>query len=204
MQPTSIDVIASSLEGTAAPELGGLSSPDGALTLLFCEIANIAAIRAALTPERLATLLGDQCAIVRRIAGHHNAEIARAHDDGFMIAFDSAHAALRCAIDLQRSFATVTVEETSTTVKLRVGLHTGFVIGDGGDLYGRNVLLGARVTSQAAGGEIMVSAKVKEYTQTDASFHFSARGEHHFKGLHGEHLLFAVDWRQPTTGLGEL
>jgi adenylate cyclase len=200
LQPTSINVIASALEGTATPELGALSSPDGSLTLLFCEIANIAAIRAALSPERLATLLDDQRAIVQRIAAHHDADIARAHDDGFMISFDSAHAALRCAIDLQMSFASMTVEETSTAVELRVGLHTGFVIGGGEDLYGRNVLLGARVASQAAGGEIMVSAKVKEYTQTDASFLFSPRGEHHFKGLHGEHLLFAVDWREPPSG----
>jgi adenylate cyclase len=196
VQPTSIDVIASALEGTAADTLGELSSPDGALTLLFCEIADLATIRASLTPERLIGLLSDQRVVVQKIADHHDGEIARAHEDGFMITFDSAHAALRCAIDMQRSFASVAVAQSSAELALRVGLHTGFVIGGGEDIYGRNVLLAARIAGQAPGAEILVSAKVKEYTQTDPSFHFSARGEHHFKGLHGEHELYAVDWRE--------
>ena len=51
MEPTSIDVLASALEGSAPPDFGELSSPDGAVTLLFCEIANIAAIRGASAPE---------------------------------------------------------------------------------------------------------------------------------------------------------
>jgi adenylate cyclase len=204
MEQTSIDVIAFALEGTAAPELGELSSPDGAVTLLFGEVANIEAIRAALTPERVTALLEDQRMIVQRIASRHNAEIARAHEDGFMIVSDSAHAGLRCAIDLQRSFATVMLDQASTALELRIGLHTGAVIGGGDDLYGRNVLLGARIASQAAGGEIITSAKVREYTQSDPSFHFRARGEHHFKGLHGEHELFAVSWEEPAPGEGEV
>jgi adenylate cyclase len=204
MEQTSIDVIASALEGRAAVELGGLSSPDGALTLLFGEIANIGAIRAAQTRERVAALLDDQRMIVKRIASRHNAEIARAHEDGFMIVSDSAHAGLRCAIDVQRSFASASLDEASTALELRIGLHTGAVIGGGVDLYGRNVLLGARIASHARGNEIIVSAKVKEYTQSDPSFHFKARGEHHFKGLHGEHELFAVSWEEPGSGQDEV
>ena len=120
-----------------------------------------------------------------------------------MIVSDSAHAGLRCAIDLQRSFASVMLDQASTALELRIGLHTGAVIGGGDDLYGRNVLLGARIASQAAGGEIIASAKVREYTQSDPSFHFRARGEHHFKGLHGEHELFAVSW-EPGPRQGEV
>ena len=143
-----------------------MSSPDGAVTLLFCEIANIGAIRAAQTPERVAALLDDQAMIVKGIASRHSAEIARAHEDGSMIVSDSAHAGLRCAIDMQRSFASASLEAaTSTAPELRIGLHTGAVIGGGEDLYGRNVLLGARIASHAAGGEIIVSAKAKEYTR---------------------------------------
>jgi adenylate cyclase len=99
---------------------------------------------------------------------------------------------------MQRTLPSVTADETSTALQLRIGLHTGFVIGDGEDLYGRNVLLGARIAGQADGGEIMVSIKVKQYTQTDPSFRFTARGERRFKGLHGEHELFAVDWIEPN------
>src|SRR5436190_14681223 len=43
MQPSSIDVIASTL-GPALPGLGAFSSPDGALTLLFADIADAHAL----------------------------------------------------------------------------------------------------------------------------------------------------------------
>jgi adenylate cyclase len=193
MYETSIDVIASALSGDALAQIGESSSPDGALTLLFCELANIEAIRAAV-PERLQTLLEDQRMLATRIVEQHRGRVARAHEDGFMAVFDSAHAGLRCAIELQHAFAHAEVGETRAALELRAGLHTGPVIDAGEGLYGRNVLLAARVAGQARGGEIVVSAKVKQYTDSDPSFRFSERGEHHFKGLHGEHELFAVAW----------
>jgi adenylate cyclase len=205
MQPTSIDVLCSALaDDDATAQLGELSSPDGAFTLLFCEIANIGAIRRTSTPESIATLLEDQRMIVQRIVSSHGAAIARAHEDGYMIVSDSAHAGLRCAIEIQRSFTSLTPEQAGTALQLRIGLHTGAVIAGGDDIYGRNVLLGARIATHAAGGEILVSAKAKEYTQSDSSFHFIAHGEQHFKGLHGEHELFAVSWEEPGSGSAQL
>jgi adenylate cyclase len=197
MQPTSIDVLSSALGPGIGSQLGELSSPDGAVTLLFCEIANIAVIRRDSTPTGIATLLADQREMIQRIARLHGAEIAQAHEDGYLIVSDSAHAALSCAIDLQRSVASATGDSASTVPQLRIGLHTGPVIAGTDDLYGRNVLLGARIASKAEGGEIVVSAKVREYTQSDPRFHFVARGAEHFTGLHGEHDLFAVIWTGP-------
>ena len=60
---------------------------------------------------------------------------------------------------------------------------------------GRNVVLASRIAGQARGGEILVSSNVKQYTETDPSFHFELHGEYHFKGLHGEHTVYAVPWR---------
>ena len=54
---TSIDVIASALGERAARTLGEMSSPDGALTLLFCDIEDAAEIGEELGAERFAELL---------------------------------------------------------------------------------------------------------------------------------------------------
>jgi adenylate cyclase len=188
---TSIDVIASAL-GDAQPEFGEMSSPDGALTLLFCDIEDAAEIGEELGAERFQELLGDHRLIVERVIAHHGGTVAKAHEDGFMVIFDSAHAALRCAIDLQRSLADRTVPGGERPLRLRIGLHTGFVILNEQEMYGRNVVLGARIAGCARGGEITVSTTLKEYTESDPSFHFEERGEHRFKGMLGEHLVFAV------------
>jgi class 3 adenylate cyclase len=60
---------------------------------------------------------------------------------------------------------------------------------------GRNVVLAARIAAQARPGEILVSSNVRQYTASDPSFTFEERGEFHFKGLHGEHEVYAVAWR---------
>jgi class 3 adenylate cyclase len=78
---------------------------------------------------------------------------------------------------------------------LRVGLHSGFVIANPDQLMGRNVVLAARIAGKAKPGEILVSSNVKQYTESDPTFSFDERGEFHFKGVHGEHELFAVAWR---------
>ncbi len=188
---TSIDVIASTL-GDAQPELGEMSSPDGALTLLFCDIEDAAEISEELGAERMSELLRDHRAIVEQVVLHHAGTVVKAHGDGFMVAFDSAHAALRCALDLQGSLSDRTVPGGERPLRLRAGLHTGFVITNEEELYGRNVVLGARIAGCAHGGEIMASATLKEYTETDPSFRFEERGEHRFKGVLGEHRVFAV------------
>jgi class 3 adenylate cyclase len=63
---------------------------------------------------------------------------------------------------------------------------------DEADFYGRNVVLAARIADHAQPGEILISAALREYTATDPSFEFEPRGEQHFKGLLGEHPVFAV------------
>ena len=79
---------------------------------------------------------------------------------------------------------------------VRVGVHSGFVIAGSDQLLGRNVVLASRIAAQAKAGEILVSSTLKEYTETDPSFQFEPRGEHHFKGLLGEHAIYCVPWRQ--------
>ena len=43
-----------------------------------------------------------------------------------------------------------------------MGLHTGEVIAEEGDFFGKNVILAARIAAQAGGGEILVSEQMRE------------------------------------------
>jgi class 3 adenylate cyclase len=195
MQPTSIDVIASAL-GPAPPDLGAFSSPDGALTLLFTDIEDAATLHEHLGDERWSDLLRDHRAMLEQIVEHHDGNVVKSESDGHLIAFSSAHQGLRCAIEIQRTFAGRTVSGLDTPLGIRSGLHSGFVIVQAEDFYGRNVVLAARVADRARGGEILVSETLKEYTETDPSFRFEPRGEFHFKGMLGEHIVSAVKWEE--------
>ena len=95
---------------------------------------------------------------------------------------------------IQRAFAGQQTAD-GERIRVRIGLHAGEAIKDGGDFYGRNVILASRVASQARGGEILVSSLLRQLVESsiDASV-FSAPREAELKGLAGTHVMYAVRW----------
>jgi adenylate cyclase len=189
VQMSAIDAIASALE-PVTPALGRMSSPDGAVTLMLSDIADAPAAAEELGPERWEQLIRDHHLLVEQLVARHDGQVAKWQGDGFLASFNSAHAALHAAVDLQRTFTA-----GSSSLAIRVGMHSGFVMGNPEQLMGRNAVLAARIAAQAKGGEILVSSSAREYTQSDPSFRFEEHGEYHFKGLLGEHVVYSVIWR---------
>jgi adenylate cyclase len=84
--------------------------------------------------------------------------------------------------------------DSPEAIRVRMGAHSGFVIAEADDFYGRNVVLAARIADQADGGEILVSEATKQYTEADPTLRFELRGEFRLKGLVGEHAVYALLW----------
>jgi class 3 adenylate cyclase len=193
-QRTSIDVIASALE-PLIPDAGRLSSPDGAVTLMLSDIADASIAAERLGPERWEQLLRDHDVLVERVVAHHDGEVLKSERDGFLASFNSAHAGLHAAVELQRAFTRRADGDGGPAIAVRIGVHSGFVIANPDELLGRNVVLASRIAAQAKAGEILVSSTLKQYTEQDPSFHFEPHGEYHFKGVLGEHTVYLVRWR---------
>lgn len=192
-QLSSIDVIASALD-PVIPAVERLSSPDGAITLMLSDIVNADIIADELGVERWESLLRDHHSLVAQLVSHHDGRVVTSERDGFLASFSSAHAALHAAVELQRTLAHSRPSE-APSLAVRVGVHSGFVIANPDQLLGRNVVLAARIAAYAQADEILASSTLKQYTETDPRFSFEPRGEHHFKGLHGEHAIYSVPWR---------
>jgi class 3 adenylate cyclase len=191
-QLSSIDVIASTLDPVIGV-VGQLSSPDGSVTLMLGDIEDADVLAEKLGADGWERLLRDHSTLVGQLVSHHDGQVVKYERDGFLASFNSAHAGLHAALELQRTFAGA-VTAGVHPIALRLGLHSGFVISETDQLLGRNVVLAARIAGRAKGGEILVSASLKQYTERDPSFAFESRGEVHFKGLLGEHELYAVRW----------
>jgi class 3 adenylate cyclase len=138
-------------------------------------------------------LLKEHNEIIRRHVREHDGFEVKSEGDGFMLAFRSASQALHCAIGIQRDFATRN-ETTSEQIRVRMGLHTGDVIKEAGDFFGKNVILAARIAGQAAGGEILASGVVKAIAESVGDFVFTDRQERELKGLTGKYETFEVTW----------
>jgi class 3 adenylate cyclase len=176
------------------PDLRGLTSPDGAITLMLSDIADAESVAERMGLDRWEQLLSDHHTLVEQVVANHEGHVAKFDRDGFFASFNSSHASLRAAVALQRRFAELALAVDDGAVAPRIGLHSGFVLASPEEPQGRNVVLAARIAARGEAGEILVSSSLKQYTERDPSVHFELHGEYHFKGLVGEHTVYSVKW----------
>jgi class 3 adenylate cyclase len=188
----SIDAVAS-LVYAEKPDLRRQAAPDGTVTILFSDIQGSTAKTEQLGDTKWMEVLREHNAVVREQLKAHGGFEVKSEGDGFMLAFQSARKALQCAIETQRAFARRN-ESAEEPVLVRMGLHTGEVIKEGDDFFGKHVNLAARIAGQASGGEILVSSLLKELTASGGDIAFDDGREVTLKGLSGEHLVYAVSW----------
>jgi len=106
--------------------------------------------------------------------------------DGFMIAFEDLERALSCATAIQRAIS-VSMPE----IKVRIGVHAGRAIREGGDFFGTTVNLASRIADAAAGGEILVSPSM-----TEIDCPFEEPREVVLKGFTGTQKVHPLAWAE--------
>ena len=84
--------------------------------------------------------------------------------------------------------------QTESPLRVRMGLHTGDTIKEGDDFFGRNVILAARISAKAQGGEILVSSLFKEMTESGVAVKYGEAREVELKGLAGVARVYSVLW----------
>jgi class 3 adenylate cyclase len=188
---TSVDEVAPAI-GRERPSLRSTAAPDGTVTILFSDIEASTAINERLGDVRWVELVRAHHAIVRDQVHEHGGYEVKAQGDGFMIAFASAHRAVQCARAMQRVIDARLGGHPDGAIRLRIGLHTGEAIRDEADFYGKNVVLAARITDQARGGEILASSVVKQLTESAGDVGFDNEQRLALKGLAGTHTLYRV------------
>lgn len=179
------------------PNLRRVVAADGTVTLMFSDIEGSTALNEALGDDAWLRLLGDHDDAVRHQVRAHRGEIIKTQGDSFMVAFRRVPSALECAVGIQRAMVDLPRRD-GRTVRVRIGLHTGEVTKQGRDLFGLNVALAARVAAEASGGEILVSAAVREAAGELDGTRFGRRRTVRFKGISDAQAVYPVRW--VTTG----
>jgi class 3 adenylate cyclase/alpha-beta hydrolase superfamily lysophospholipase len=154
-------------------------------TVLFTDIVGSTELAARLGDTAWRELLERHHAIVRReLARFHGRELDTA-GDGFFASFDGPARAVQAAGALRDPLRGIGIE-------IRAGLHTGeFEVGDG-KIVGIGVSIGARISSLASAGEVLVSSTVKDLV-AGSGLRFEDRGEHQLKGVPDAWHLFALE-----------
>jgi class 3 adenylate cyclase len=170
------------------------SAPAGTVTILFSDIEGFSSMTERLGDRQAQDIVRVHNAIVRGNVGACGGFEVKSQGDGFMIAFDSASKALRCATAIQHELAAYSRTHPEEPINVRMGLHTGEAIKDENDFLGRTVIVASRIADEACGGEILVSALLKELVTGTGEFRFGEPREATLKGLNGTHMLVPVLW----------
>jgi ATP/maltotriose-dependent transcriptional regulator MalT/class 3 adenylate cyclase len=169
--------------------------PDGSVTIMFTDIEGSTALAERLGDDRWMDVLRGHDAIVRAQVRAHGGREVKAQGDGFMLAFPSARAGVACAVALQRALALDGRASPQPRLAVRVGLHTGEAVREGDDLFGRSVMVAARVAASAEGGQIAVSEAVRRQLDDAGDEVLTDAGrELPLRGLAGRHRIYLVDW----------
>ena len=165
--------------------LAGRSATERVLaTILFTDIVGSTELAARLGDTAWRELLERHHAIVRReLARFHGRELDTA-GDGFFAAFDGPARAVQAAAAIRDGLRTI-------DLNVRAGLHTGECEVSDGKIVGIAVSIGARISSLAGPGEVLVSSTVKDLV-AGSGLRFEDRGEHQLKGVPDTWHLFAL------------
>jgi class 3 adenylate cyclase len=194
---TSIDDVVSALEAER-PDLRAHAAPDGTVAILFSDIEDSTLITERLGDERWLEVLREHNSLFRDHVTRYDGHEVKSQGDGFMLVFTDPARALECAVAVQRAFAEREREGGGEALRVRIGLHTGAVIAEEGDFFGKNVILAARIAAQACGGEILVSEQLRAATGEENGFSFDEGRELELKGLAGKHRVYSADWASET------
>jgi adenylate cyclase len=118
-----------------------------------------------LTEER-----GDQAAadlaarlapLVQRPAERHEGKVVKWLGDGVMFHFRDSRGGVLAALEMLDAVADADLPPA------HIGLHTGPVVFQGGDYFGRTVNIAARIGEQAAPGQVLVTQEIVDRVASD-------------------------------------
>ncbi len=161
--------------------------PEGTVTVLFTDLVGSTRLNQQLGDEAANALERELERAALEQVEQHRGVVVKDTGDGLMAAFPSARRAVSCARKIQQGVARRNRDRGGTEVQMRIGLHTGEVIEESGNLHGETVIIAKRIESLAPPGGIFASDTVHGVLGT-ARGELEDRGEFELKGI-------AIPWR---------
>lgn len=151
--------------------------------VMFTDLVGYSAMTRA-DEARTLRLLQAHFRRVRAQLRRHGGQEIKTVGDAFLIRFDSALAALGCAVAIQQEQAALNAAEPGTEpLLIRIGIHLGDVEQRGGDVFGDGVNLASRVQGLATPGGIAISAAVRAQVHSELGRVFQSLGPQALKNI---------------------
>lgn len=179
-----------------APDKGRLAVAESTITIMFTDIVESTSLTQRLGDRRAREMLREHDSIVRQYTRAYNGVEVKSMGDGFMLTFQSARRGVGCAVAIQQALDSYNQQHPEAPIAVRMGLSVGEPIREEKDLFGMPVILAARISALARGGQILICQTVCALIASLGEFSLREAGEFQLKGIAGSHTLYEVVWRE--------
>ncbi len=160
--------------------------------IMFTDIVGFTASTQA-SEARAMALLETHNAILRPYFPEFNGREVKTIGDSFLVEFDSALDALRCAAEIQsrlHGYNEAATEEGK--IRLRIGIHLGDVIHKGGDVFGDAVNISSRIQPLAEPEGVCISRQVYDQVRNKFDLPLVSLGPKTLKNVEGQSEVFRL------------
>ncbi len=131
--------------------------------------------------------------LLRPIFARFGGREVKSLGDGFLVEFASAVEAVECAVEVQRAIGRRNESAPGEyRFQLRVGLHSGDVVEEEGDVLGDAVNVASRIEPLAEPGGICLSAAIYEQVRNKLPIRFESEGVRTLKNVQEPVEIFRV------------
>ena len=170
----------------------GRGSSSATVTIMFTDIVGSIALTEQLGERDAMSVLRSHNEITRRLTSAHGGVEVKTMGDGFMLTFPSARAGVACAVGVQRELAEYNVANPHVKLFVRMGLSVGEPVREQQDLFGRSVVVAARISARAGGEQIYTSQIVHALASGAGEFAFKELGTFELKGISDAQRIYEV------------
>jgi pilus assembly protein CpaF len=174
-----------------------IGQTEGTVTIMFTDVEGSTRLLSTRGFTESHEIMKAYETIIEEKVAEHAGRRIKGLGDGLMISFGSVRHGVECALEVQKAIAEYSKQNPERKIRVRIGLNTGEVVEEAGDIFGAAVNVAARVAGKARGGEILVSDVVRQLVGPMAEMKFELRGRYRLKG-------FPDRWRLHQVTPGEV
>jgi pilus assembly protein CpaF len=181
--------------------IGSLSAgqTEGTVTIMFTDVEGSTDMQSTRGQTEAHEIMKAYETIIDEKILEHAGKRIKSLGDGRMVSFGSSRYAVECALDIQKAIAEYSTRNPERKIRIRIGINTGEVVEEAGDIFGSAVNVAARVAGKAKGGEILVSDVVRILVGPVREIKFDYKGAYKLKGFPDRWRIHKVTPGESTT-----
>ena len=165
--------------------------------IMFADVAGSTQLFEVLGDDAARTTIAETLELLTNVTNGHGGTVIKTIGDEVMCTFPGADDSANAATEMQETLEDANdMREEGPKIKVRIGMHFGPALLEGGDVFGDAVNVAARMAAQAKGGQIITTKTTIDLLDpvTQATSRFVDRAP--IKGKKEDIEIYEIIWQE--------